>query len=183
MDRRTFLEALSLPAMALVPGAELTRQIKSSSTVDRKIAVGIRPAGRIATYGRQATEISGVEIIDKKISGTYFRGYLNPEWDSATQKLAEFFRDDALILYGDHDEDPSSVEFLKEAFLNIGREFSCARTHDMFETYASASNRVEVISSAFAEYMFAPISPDPDNDTPAFNHATLIARLYLALGI
>lgn len=192
MDRRKFLESLSLPAFSLLP----LPQSRIFTSTDRKVVVGIDATGPNPADGHRLIEIAAVEIIGRHISGASFRSYLNPEWDFATRgplldgltqedlddkpffssiahELAEFLGSDTLILYGA----PHHLAFLKHEFSIAGHEFAPARA--VIDAYELAN--WDKFSDDFVGNFFTPIDPEPDDNSLAFSEVIWVARLYLGM--
>lgn len=192
MDRRKFLETLSLPAISLLP----LRQSWAHASANRKVVIGIDATGPNPADGHRLIEIAAVEIIGRQISGASFRSYLNPEWDFATggplrdgltqadlddnpsfssiaHEVARFLGSDTLILYGA----PHHLAFLKHEFSIAGHEFAPARA--VIDLYELAN--WEEFSDDFIGNLFAPIDLATDDNTLAFREAIWIARLYLGM--
>ena len=192
MDRRAFLETLSLPAISLLP---LGRSWAHASA-NRKVVIGIDTTGPNPADGHRLVEVAAVEIIGRQISGASFRSYLNPKWDFATdgpltngltqadlddnppfssiaRELAGFMGNDTLIF---HDAQ-FHLEFLKREFSVAGHEFSPARAP--IDVYELAGGKD--FSREFLNYLWAPVGIGPDDDTLAFKHAVWFARLYLGI--
>jgi DNA polymerase-3 subunit epsilon len=173
MDRRAFLETISLPAISLLP----LRQNWIRGSVDRKVVIAIDTTGPNPADGYRIVEIAAVEIVGQRISGVSFRLYLNPDRNSdanapLVHELTEFIGNSILIFHGA----PHYLEFLKQEFSFAGHEFAPARA--VIDTFELA--REKQFSHAFLENLFAPIGIEPDNDTLAFTEAIWVARLYLA---
>ena len=172
MDRRKFLETLSLPAISLLP----LHHSGILARADRKVSIGIEPTAN----GHRIVEIAAVEIIGQQISGVNFRRRMNPDQDSdadpqLVHELVGFLRSDTLIF---HDA-PHHLEFLKHEFSLARQAFAPARGRAVINTYELA--RGKQFSHAFLENLFAPVDFGPDDDTLAVREAIWVARLYLAM--
>jgi DNA polymerase-3 subunit epsilon len=189
MDRREFLEMLSLPAISLLP----LRQSHAYANADRNIAIGINATAADPADGYRIIEIAAIEIISRKITGSAYFGYVdsdrvhdraalltrgltratpydNSRFANTKRELAKFLDGYTLILQGAEDH----LELFKW-------EPSIAER-------ASVQIRVEIKTPGIAknkqppgiENLFVPYGIAINDDIAAIKEAILVAQMYLA---
>ena len=204
MDRRKFLETLSLPAISLIPfsqwpakaGVVAEGQRARTTRKERQVAIAFETTEPTSADRHPIVVIAAVEIVEQELSGAIYHRHLNPACDfdpdvlltrgltRATLNEMPSFGDIAVELAGYLDGAalifhgaPLYLFLLRREFLISGHKFPATRA--VFDT-CELAKKIEITNEMLA-YAFDPRVFDGADGSGAFRVAMFVARIYLAM--